>query len=99
MGRIGREIAGDEGAKLGRELGAAAAKTAGAKVGLRVGRMAGGKAGQAVGKKAAVEAANQACYVIGRERVSALVAKFTEIASGAAMEAAILAARAEAMKA
>jgi len=97
--RIGREIAGDEGAKLGRELGAAAAKTAGAKVGLRVGRMAGGKAGQAAGKKAAVEAANQACYVIGRERVSALVAKFTEIASGAAMEAAILAARAEAMKA
>ena len=88
-----------QGAKLGRELGAAAAKQAGAKVGLRVGRMAGGKAGQAAGKKAAVEAANQACYVIGRERVSALVAKFHEIASGAAMEAAIIAARAEAMKA
>jgi len=97
--KIGREIAGDEGAALGRELGAKAAKVAGAKVGLRVGRMAGGKAGQAAGKKAAIEAANKACFVIGRERVAALVAKFTEIAKGAAQEAAIIAARAEAMKA
>ena len=61
--------------------------------------MAGGKAGQQAGKKAGMEAANQACYVIGRERVSALVAQFHEIASGAAMEAAIIAARAEVMKA
>ena len=88
-----------KGAKLGRELGAAAAKLAGAKVGLRVGRMVGGKAGQTVGKKIGMEEANKACYVIGRMRVPALVAKFAEIASGAAMEAAIIAARIEVMKA
>merc|ERR1712183_40327 len=81
---IGREIAGEEGAKLGREIGAEAA---------------GAKAGRDAGKKAGIEHAAKCALEISKEKVAAMRKMFAEIASGAGTEAGMTAARAEVMKA
>ncbi len=97
--RVGREIAGEEGAKLGRELGAQMAKLAGGKMGRKVGATSGAVAGRKAGAKACIDAVESAMQTISREKVSALRALFTEIATKAGSEAGARAARAEARKA
>merc|ERR1711988_1876850 len=94
----GREIAGDEGARIGREIGADAAREAGRRHGRKVGRLAGVKAGLASAKTACLEHATLCNKEISREKVKAMVKLFGEIASGAAQREAAIAARAAVMK-
>jgi len=95
---VGREIAGDEGARIGREVGADAARTAGRRHGRKVGKLAGVKAGLASAKTACVEHAALCTREISREKVKAMVKLFGEIATGAAQKEAAIAARAAVMK-
>merc|ERR1739836_289465 len=97
--RVGREIAGEEGAKLGRELGAETARQAGAKMGRKVGKTAGAVAGRKAGAKACTFAVEEAVNAVSREKVTALRALFTEIATKAGTEAGARAAKIEAKKA
>mgnify|MGYP001180547652 FL=1 len=97
--RVGREIAGEEGAKLGRELGAEMARLAGAKMGRKVGKTSGAVAGRKAGAKACTFAVEEAVNAVSREKVTALRALFTEIATKAGTEAGARAAKLEARKA